>query len=101
MAKFEKLRSKADNAIKENNIYEALQIYRTVRNRCKDEVQAKECLEMLYSAAIHFGVQDEKTTVLDLAEVYADTLVAFTVKPSDKIYEEIGKVSFFQSFYEI
>jgi len=90
--KFEKLRQKAEDAIKEKNTYEALQVYRTVRNRCKDESQARECLEMLYKAALHFGAQEEKTTVLDLAEVYADTLANFKIQPSDGIYKEIGEI---------
>uniref|UniRef100_A0A7E4VHI2 Golgi to ER traffic protein 4 n=1 Tax=Panagrellus redivivus TaxID=6233 RepID=A0A7E4VHI2_PANRE len=92
MAKFLKLKTKASAAIAEGNTYEALQIFRTVRNRCKDAAHAAECLNMLHDGAVLFGKNKEETTVLDIAEVYAETLNAFNVEPSELIYNQIKEL---------
>ena len=55
MAKFDKLKLKIDLALKEKNTYEALQVYRTIKNRCRGQVQALECLELLFDGVQHFS----------------------------------------------
>uniref|UniRef100_A0A914Y2Y1 Uncharacterized protein n=1 Tax=Panagrolaimus superbus TaxID=310955 RepID=A0A914Y2Y1_9BILA len=92
MPKFDKLKQKIETALKEKNTYEALQIYRTIRNRCKDEEQALECLDLLSDGIRHFAKEKEETTLIDLAEVYADTLVGLHVTTSEKIYSQIETI---------
>uniref|UniRef100_A0AC34GYA9 Golgi to ER traffic protein 4 n=1 Tax=Panagrolaimus sp. ES5 TaxID=591445 RepID=A0AC34GYA9_9BILA len=92
MPKFDKLKQKIETALKEKNTYEALQIYRTIRNRCKDEEQALECLDILFDGIQHFAKDKEETTLIDLAEVYADTLVGLHITTSEKIYSQISTI---------
>uniref|UniRef100_A0A914PEV7 Bacteriocin immunity protein n=1 Tax=Panagrolaimus davidi TaxID=227884 RepID=A0A914PEV7_9BILA len=94
MPKFDKLKQKIQAALDEKNTYEALQIYRTIRNRCKDQEQALECLDLLFDGIQHFAKGREETTLVDLAEVYADTLVGLNVTPSEKIYSQLSTVSY-------
>uniref|UniRef100_A0AC35F6U1 Golgi to ER traffic protein 4 n=1 Tax=Panagrolaimus sp. PS1159 TaxID=55785 RepID=A0AC35F6U1_9BILA len=92
MPKFDKLKQKIQAALVEKNTYEALQIYRTIRNRCKDQEQASECLDLLFDGIQHFAKGKEETTLVDLAEVYADTLVGLNVTPSEKIYSQLSNI---------
>ncbi|KAJ1360130.1 hypothetical protein KIN20_019035 [Parelaphostrongylus tenuis] len=83
------LEKKALDRLSKGEYYEAHQIYRTMYFRMILKEQFADLLDLLYSGSKKLADVKEALSAIDLAELYAETLLKAKCKATGKIYEQI------------
>ncbi|KJH50703.1 hypothetical protein DICVIV_03143 [Dictyocaulus viviparus] len=89
MSEPSRLEKKALHCLDTAEYYEAHQVYRTMYFRMILKGQFDELLDLLYSGSQKFIEVNDALAAIDLAELYADTLLKASSEPSEKIFEQI------------
>lgn len=86
------LEKKALDCLYKSEYYETHQIYRTMYFRMILKEQFADLLDLLHSGSKKLADVKQALSSLDLAELYAETLLKAKCEPSGKIYEQIFSI---------
>lgn len=86
------LEKKALDCLHKAEYYEAHQIYRTMYFRMILKEQFADLLDLLCSGSKKLADVNEALSALDLAELYAETLLKGKCEATEKIYEQIFSI---------
>ncbi|XGW11662.1 hypothetical protein V3C99_012833 [Haemonchus contortus] len=92
MSQPSRLEKKAQDCIDRGEFYEAHQVYRTLYFRKTQQEQYDELLQILCNGSKKLGDVKEALSALDLAELYAETLLKSKSEPSEKIFEQLSSL---------
>ncbi|VDO46850.1 unnamed protein product [Haemonchus placei] len=92
MSQPSRLEKKAQDCIDRGEFYEAHQVYRTLYFRKTQQEQYDDLLQILCNGSKKLGDVKEALSALDLAELYAETLLKSKTEPSEKIFEQLSSV---------
>ncbi|PIO59472.1 hypothetical protein TELCIR_19065, partial [Teladorsagia circumcincta] len=84
-----RLEKKAQDCIDRGEFYEAHQVYRTLYFRMIQQENYEDLLQILCTGSQKLGGVKESLSALDLAELYAETLLKAKCEPSEKIFEQL------------
>ncbi|CAH1388924.1 unnamed protein product [Nezara viridula] len=83
---------KIDNAIKNENFYEAHQMYKTLYFRYLTQKRYSELLDLLYDGANLLIQHKQDTSGADLANLYIEVLVKSDTKQSEEVMAKISSL---------
>ncbi|VDP13147.1 unnamed protein product [Heligmosomoides polygyrus] len=89
MAQPSRLEKKAQDCIDKGEFYEAHQVYRTMYFRMVSQERYDDLLQILASGSKKLSEAKEPLSALDLAELYAETLLKSKCDPSESIYSQL------------
>ncbi|KAL6733786.1 hypothetical protein Aduo_004406 [Ancylostoma duodenale] len=89
MSKPSRLEKKAQDCFDKGEFYEAHQVYRTMYFRMIQQEKFDELLDILCSGSKKLARANEFLASIDLAELYAETLVKAKSKPTERILDQI------------
>ncbi|KAK6733271.1 hypothetical protein RB195_017178 [Necator americanus] len=92
MSQPSRLEKKAENCLEKGEFYEAHQVYRTMYFRMLQQEKFEELLDLLCCGCKKLAAVKEALGSIDLAELYAETLVKSKKEPSEGILEQISSM---------
>ncbi|VDK53953.1 unnamed protein product [Cylicostephanus goldi] len=92
MNKPSRLEQKAQSCIDKGEYYEAHQVYRTLYFRMTQQEKYVELLDVLHSGCKKMAEVSQFLGSIDLAELYAETLMKGKIDPSEKVLNQIAEM---------
>ncbi|CAJ0608670.1 unnamed protein product [Cylicocyclus nassatus] len=92
MNKPSRLEQKAQSCIDKGEYYEAHQVYRTLYFRMTQQEKYVELLDVLHSGCKKMAEVNQFLGSIDLAELYAETLMKGKIEASEKILDQIAEM---------